>query len=53
MFFNAPCFRQQAHAVIAMAGPERKWFVLDALPLTQVDVTGIYELEDVEQTLCA
>ncbi len=51
VFFNAPYFKQQAQAAIAAAGPDLKWFVLDALPLTQVDVTGIYELEDLEQTL--
>lgn len=51
VFFNAPYFRQQAQAAIAEAGPGLKWFVLDALPLTQVDVTGLYELEDLLQTL--
>jgi MFS superfamily sulfate permease-like transporter len=51
VFFNAPYFKQQAQAAIAAAGPDLKWFVIDALPLTQVDVTGIYELEELAQTL--
>jgi high affinity sulfate transporter 1 len=51
VFFNAPYFKQQALAAIATAGPGLKWFVIDALPLTQVDVTGIYELEDLQLTL--
>jgi MFS superfamily sulfate permease-like transporter len=51
VFFNAPYFKQQAQAAVAAAGPDLRWFVLDALPLTQVDVTGIDELEDLEQTL--
>jgi MFS superfamily sulfate permease-like transporter len=51
VFFNAPYFNQQALAAIAAAGPGLKWFVIDALPLTQVDATGIYELEDLQLTL--
>ncbi len=48
-----PNFKQQANAAIADAGPGLKWFVPDALPLTQLDVTGHYELADLEQTLRA
>ncbi len=44
VFFNAPYFKQQAEAAIAAAGPGLKWFVLDALPITQVDATGYHEL---------
>jgi high affinity sulfate transporter 1 len=51
VFFNAPYFKHQALSAIAEAGPGLKWFVIDALPVTQVDVTGIYELEDLQQTL--
>lgn len=53
VFFNAPHFKQQAHAAIDAAGPELKWFVIDALPLTQVDVTGVFELRDLARTLAA
>jgi hypothetical protein len=35
------------------AGPELRWFVLDTLPLTQLDVTGYYELENLSETLRA
>jgi high affinity sulfate transporter 1 len=51
VFFNAPYFKQQAQAAIDAAGPDPKWFVLDALPMTQVDVTGYCALEDLAQTL--
>jgi high affinity sulfate transporter 1 len=51
VFFNAPYFRQRALSAIAEAGPDLKWFVIDALPLTQVDVTGYYELESLSETL--
>lgn len=52
VFFNAPYFRQQTQAAIRRAGPELKWFLLDALPITQLDVTGYAELEYLSETLC-
>jgi len=51
VFFNAPHFKQAAQAAIAAAGADLKWFVLDALPLTQLDITGMQTLEDLSQTL--
>lgn len=51
VFFNAGYFKQQAKAAINDAGPGLKWFVLDALPITQIDVTGFYALEDLIETL--
>ncbi len=53
LFFNAPYFKQQALSTIANAGPDLKWFVLDVLPLTQVDITGLQALDDLSQTLRA
>jgi high affinity sulfate transporter 1 len=49
VFFNAPHFKQKAQA--AMADAELKWFVLDAIPVTQLDITGRQALEDLAQTL--
>lgn len=51
VFFNASYFKQKALAAIDSAGPELKWFVLDGLPVTQVDVTGFCALDDLTQTL--
>ena len=51
VFFNAPYFRQQALAAIDAAGPGLKWFVIDALPMTQVDLGGYYELESLARIL--
>jgi high affinity sulfate transporter 1 len=51
VFFNAPHFKQQAQAAIDAAGPDLKWFVLDGMPVTQVDITAYSVLEDVAQTL--
>jgi MFS superfamily sulfate permease-like transporter len=51
VFFNASYFKQQAQAAVDAAGPELMWFVLDGLPVTQVDVTGFCALNDLAQTL--
>jgi MFS superfamily sulfate permease-like transporter len=51
--FNAPCFKHQARLAMEAAGPELRWFVRDTLPLTQLDVTGYYELENLSETLRA
>ncbi len=51
IFFNSPYFKQQSLAAINAAGSGLKWFVVDAIPVTQMDVTGYYELEDLAQTL--
>jgi high affinity sulfate transporter 1 len=53
VFFNAPHFKQQAQAAIDAAGPDLKWFVLDALPVTQVDITAHGVLDDLAQILRA
>jgi len=53
VFFNASYFKQRAQAAIDAAGPQLKWLVLDALPVTQVDVTGYCALDDLAQTLRA
>ena len=51
VFFNAPYFKQQAQAAVDAAGPDLKWFVVDALPITEVDVTGFYAADELAQTL--
>jgi high affinity sulfate transporter 1 len=51
VFFNAPYFKRCAREAIAAAGPDLRWFLLDALPLTNLDVTGIYALEEIESEL--
>ncbi|WP_144186764.1 SulP family inorganic anion transporter [Elioraea rosea] len=53
VFFNAPYFKQEALAAIRDAGPELRWFVVDALPLTGVDITSVDMLEDLARLLHA
>jgi high affinity sulfate transporter 1 len=51
VFFNASYFRQRAIAAIAAQATPVRWFVLDALPLTDLDVTGYDALEQLSQML--
>ena len=50
-FVNAHYFKQQAQAAIRLAGPDLEWLVLDALPLTQLDVTGYDALQSLSRIL--
>lgn len=53
VFFNAPFFKRELLAAADTAGPELKWLVIDMIPVTMVDATGIYTVKDVLQTLTA
>jgi len=41
VFFNAPHFKREVLAAADAAGPGLKWFVLDMIPVSLVDVTGL------------
>jgi high affinity sulfate transporter 1 len=51
VFFNAPYFKRQVLKAVEAAGPDLKWFVIDALPITGWDITGLYTFEDVHEEL--
>src|SRR5262249_19110108 len=51
VFFNAPHFKREVIATAKAAGPSLKWLVLDMLPITLVDATGLYTAEEVADTL--
>ncbi|HYB42030.1 MAG TPA: SulP family inorganic anion transporter [Candidatus Methylomirabilis sp.] len=51
VFFNAPYFKQQALAAARAAGPQLEWLVLDMIPVTMVDVTGLYTARELIDTL--
>lgn len=51
IFFNAPFFKREALAAAAAAGPQLKWFIVDALPVTWVDATGLYIIREVVDAL--
>ena len=51
VFFNAPYFKREVIAAAEKAGPTLKWLVLDMLPITMIDATGLYTAEEVADTL--
>jgi high affinity sulfate transporter 1 len=50
-FFNSAYFRQRALKAAAAAGPGLKWFVLDMVPVSHMDVTGFYALRELRADL--
>jgi high affinity sulfate transporter 1 len=51
IFFNAPHFKREALAAAEAAGPRLKWFVIDMIPITMIDATGLYAADEVISTL--
>jgi high affinity sulfate transporter 1 len=51
VFFSAPYFKRSALAAIEKAGPGVRWFVVDMLPLTSFDITGIHAARDLFEEL--
>ncbi len=50
-FFNAVYFKQRALAAANAAGPDLQWFVIDAIPISDVDIDGLYALRDLHEAL--
>jgi high affinity sulfate transporter 1 len=53
VFFNAPYFKREVLAATEAAGADLKWFVIDMIPITMIDSTGLYAAEEVVSTLAA
>lgn len=53
VFFNALNFKRGVMAAADAAGPSLKWLVLDMLPITLVDATGLYTAEEIADALRA
>lgn len=53
VFFNAQFFRREVRRVLDQAGPELRWFVLDMLPVTSIDASGLLTLRDLVEELLA
>ena len=52
-FFNSAYFKQRVLAAADAAGPGLRWIIIDVIPITHVDVTGLYALRELRQTLKA
>jgi high affinity sulfate transporter 1 len=50
-FFNADYFKRRTQAAADAAGPDLKWFVIDAIPIGDVDIDGLYALRDLNSAL--
>jgi high affinity sulfate transporter 1 len=51
VFFNAPFFKRSVLEAVEAAGPGLKWFVVDMIPVTIIDVTGLNVAGEVLDTL--
>jgi high affinity sulfate transporter 1 len=51
VFFNAPFFKRSVLDAVEAAGPDLKWFVIDMIPVTMLDITGLQTARDVIETL--
>lgn len=52
-FFNSNYFREQAMAAAATAGDDLRWFVLDAGPVSGIDVTGMFAVQRLREELAS
>lgn len=53
VFFNAPFLRRELLAAVENGGADLRWIVLDLLPVTTVDATGLFTLTDLSARLRA
>ena len=51
VFFNADHFKQRALAAVKASGGELRWFVIDAVPISDIDINGLAVLKDLQQQL--
>jgi high affinity sulfate transporter 1 len=51
VFFNAPYFKREVIAAAERAGSSLKWLILDMVPITAIDATGLYTAEEVADLL--
>lgn len=50
-FFNAAYFKDRALSAAKHAGPALRWFIVDAIPVTSIDVTGLDALGELRREL--
>jgi high affinity sulfate transporter 1 len=51
VFFNAPYFKRELLAAVHAAGPSLRWVVLDMLPITMIDATGLQVAREIAEEL--
>jgi high affinity sulfate transporter 1 len=53
IFFNAPYFKREVQKAVQAAGPGLRWFVIDLVPVTMIDATGLFAVQEVFDDLRA
>jgi MFS superfamily sulfate permease-like transporter len=53
VFFNAAFFKRSVLEAADAAGTDLRWFVIDMIPVTMIDLTGLQAARDVIETLRA
>jgi len=51
VFFNATYFKREVLAAVEATGPGLQWLVIDMIPITIIDVTGLYAVTETIATL--
>jgi high affinity sulfate transporter 1 len=51
VFFNAPYFKRELLGAVHAAGPVLRWVVLDMLPITMIDATGLQVTQEIAEAL--
>ena len=53
VFFNADHFKQCALSAAQASGKDLRWFVIDAIPISDIDINGLVVLKDLQQKLAS
>jgi high affinity sulfate transporter 1 len=53
VFFSAPHFKKSVRRLVADAGPGVRWVVIDLLPVSMMDATGLFAMRDAFDALRA
>lgn len=53
VFFNADHFLEQSRRAIAEADQKPQWFVVDAIPMDGIDISGVNALQQLNQSLAS
>ena len=51
VFFNAEHFKQCALKAARASGDDLRWFVIDTIPISDIDINGVTVLKDLKQKL--
>src|SRR5262249_19342219 len=50
-FFNCAYFKRRILSAADAAGPTLQWLIVDAIPISHLDVTGLYVIRDLRKML--